>query len=180
MKRASTLSPLVAQSIAELQRLAENFARRRDQLAASVKLTVGQWQILESVSDSHFMPSMFARERSSSLPAVSRTLRQLQDRGLVAAAIDPSDGRQRRYVLTAKGRDTMERLRDQRQEAIAQIWSKFDRAELEAFCKFSGTLSDLLEDFSRRKSVGKSVASAKVAGKVSRAPRVRAPRSEST
>src|SRR5688572_13926862 len=96
----STVQEPILDSIEQLQRLADLFVQRREQLARAVGLTVQQWHVLEEISDEHFMPSMFARSRESSAAAVSKIIRQLLDKGLVAVAVDAKDGRVRRYTLT--------------------------------------------------------------------------------
>lgn len=137
-------------AITSLQRLAEAFGVRRGQLAGVVGLTDHQWAVLEEIATEHFMPSMFARRRQSSAAAVSKTLRQLADKGLIAAEVAKDDGRQRAYVLTAKGEATMKQLRQSRQVAIDAIWADLDRKELEAFARFSGQLADRLERYAER------------------------------
>lgn len=140
--RAETL-----QAISSLQRLTEIFSERRRQLAGQVGLTEAQWQVMEAVEGEDFMPSMFARRRACSAAAVSRTLRQLLDRGLVQASIGTEDGRQRVYRLTAKGRRTLERLRDNRADAIAEVWEKFRSSDLRSFDRFATELADRLERY---------------------------------
>ena len=137
-------------AIAGLQRLADAFGVRRGQLAGVVGLTDHQWSVLEEISTEHFMPSMFARRRQSSAAAVSKTLRQLSDKGLIATSVAKEDGRQREYVLTAKGQGTMRHLRDSRQAAIRAIWADLDQEELRAFARFSGELADRLERYAER------------------------------
>ncbi len=144
---ASIAPPEVLAAIRALQRLAELFEERRGQLAREAGLTVQQWRVLEEISDEHFMPSMFARERESSAAAVSKILRQLLDRDLIAATICPDDGRQRRYALTAEGRKAMKRLRAARQKAIQAVWSDLDAGQLAAFSDFSSELSRRLEAY---------------------------------
>lgn len=133
-----------------LRQLTELFQARREQLAAAVDLTEHQWAVLEQTTSEHFMPSMFARSRQSSAAAVSKTLRQLIDKGLVSAAIDETDGRQRRYELTTKGRRIMEQLRQSREAAVRDIWMKFEPKRLRAFTEFATELSTELESYSRR------------------------------
>lgn len=133
-----------------LQQLAELFAARREQLAATVELTEHQWAVLEQTTREHFMPSMFARSRQSSAAAVSKTLRQLIEKGLVRASIDVNDGRQRHYELTPKGRRVMEQLHQSRELAVRDIWMKFEPKRLRAFAEFATELSERLETFSRR------------------------------
>lgn len=141
-QRAETL-----EAIRSLQQLTELFGQRRRQLAREVDLTETQWELLEEVAEEHFMPSMFARQRSCSPAAVSRTLRQLQERGLVRASIGAEDARQRRYRLTARGRRLLERLRESRARAIAAIWEPFPAARLVAFRRFADELAERLERY---------------------------------
>lgn len=137
-------------AIARLQQLTELFQARREQLAGEVGLTEHQWAVLELTTNEHFMPSMFARSRQSSAAAVSKTLRQLIDKGLVSAAINARDGRQRRYELTVKGRRVMDQLRKSREVAVNDIWLKFDAKRLRAFTEFATELCEQLERYSRR------------------------------
>ncbi len=140
---------LIHSSIEHLQRLSELFQKRRQQLAEGVGLTEHQWGLLEEISTDHFMPSMFARQRESSAAAVSKTIRQLVDKGLVTVSLGEGDGRQRKYDLTAKGKRVMARLRRARKEAIDRVWTQIDQAELETFNQFAdeleGKLSALVE-----------------------------------
>lgn len=96
------------------------------------------------------MPSMFARSRQSSAAAVSKTLRQLIEKGLVNVAIDTKDGRQRRYELTTKGRRVMDQLRQSREAAVRDVWLKFDEKRLHAFTDFATELCEQLERYARR------------------------------
>jgi DNA-binding MarR family transcriptional regulator len=117
---------------------------RRQQLAQSVGLTEHQWGVLEEISNEHFMPSMFARQRDSSAAAVSKTIRQLVDKGLVEVTLNKLDGRQRDYQLTAKGKIVMQALRAERSRAIKQIWLKLDIDEVRQFTAFGNELCDAL------------------------------------
>jgi DNA-binding MarR family transcriptional regulator len=132
-------------AIAHLGRLAELFQKRRFHLAAGVGLTEHQWGVLEEISTEHFMPSMFAKQRASSPAAVSKTIRQLVDKGLVAVSLAEGDARQRRYDLTAKGRRVMSQLRKSRESAIEQVWMNLNQAELRSFNSLATHLSERLE-----------------------------------
>jgi DNA-binding MarR family transcriptional regulator len=137
----------VHRAIACLGRLADAFRRRREQLASSVGLSDGQWGVLEEIAREHFMPSMFAKNRDSSAAAVSKTLRQLLDKDLVSVTLSKSDGRQRDYVLTAKGKRIMQALREERELAIEKIWLKLDPHLVESFVSFGTQLSEHLEQY---------------------------------
>ena len=143
-------TPTVHRAIGQLQRLAELFGKRRAQLARGVGLTEQQWRVLEEIATERFMPSMFARDRRSSAAAVSRIVRQLLDKQLVSVSVARDDGRQRRYVLTAKGRRTLATLRTHRSRAIEAVWLQLDPKALEAFTRFSGELIARLEAVAAR------------------------------
>lgn len=140
----------VHEAIGQLQRLAELFATRREQLAREAGLTQQEWHVLEEIATEHFMPSMFARHRRRTPAAVSRIVRQLLDKDLVSVAVSAADGRQRDYELTAKGRRTVDRLRDSRRRAIDAIWMDLDREALASFTRFSGQLIERLEAYTKR------------------------------
>src|SRR5689334_13203234 len=130
-----------------LGRLASLYQERREQLAESVLLTDQQWGVLEEIATEHFMPSLFARRRDSSPAAVSKILRQLVDKGLVVATIAKVDARQRNYALTAKGKRTMELLRENREAAIRDVWLALDAEGMRAFTAFGKQLIERLEQY---------------------------------
>jgi len=143
-------SPTVAEvhaAVACLRRLCAAFAHRRQQLAQSVGLSEGQWGVLEEIATQHFMPSMFARTRASSAAAVSKTLRQMLGKGLVSVGLSKVDGRQRAYVLSAKGKRVLALLRRERALAIEEIWLGLDAAQMRSFVDFGNQLSDRLERY---------------------------------
>jgi DNA-binding MarR family transcriptional regulator len=144
---AATPTLVVHDAIANLQRLTGLFQARRAQLATDAGLTEQQWEVLERIATEHFMPSLFARRRDSSAAAVSRLIRQLLDKRLVSASPREHDGRQRQYVLTAKGRRTLDALRASRQAAIDAIWSTLDHGDLATFTAVSAELIRRIERF---------------------------------
>ncbi len=144
---AATPIPVVHDAIANLQRLTELFQARRTALATDAGLTEQQWEVLERIATEHFMPSMFARRRDSSAAAVSRLIRQLLDKRLVSASAREHDGRQRQYVLTAKGRRTLATLRASRQAAIDAIWATLDHGALTTFTRVSAELIRRIEGY---------------------------------
>jgi len=145
-------APGIHRAIRSLQRLTDLFRERRRQLALAVDVSEAQWRVLEEIGDDEFMPSMFARRQDCAPAAVSRTLRQLLDRGMVAVSIAQGDARQRVYRLTPSGRRTLRRLNTSRERAIAAIWEPFSADELEQFIHFSSALGDGLEEYRRRGS----------------------------
>jgi DNA-binding MarR family transcriptional regulator len=134
-------------AIEALQRLAELMDRRRRQLAEVAGLTDPQWQVLEQIGRDDFLPSLFARSRECSAAAVSRTLRQLLERDLVAVSISQHDARRREYAPTPKGRRVLEELHERRERALDAVWADFSRDELERFVSFGAELADRLERY---------------------------------
>ena len=145
-------SPAILEAVERLQTLTDLFALRRRQLAAEADLTESQWRVLEEIATEHFLPSMFARNRDCSAAAVSRTLRQLQERGLVRSRPDARDARQRRFALTAAGRRRLDRIRSARHRALAAAWEDLSDTELERFVRFAGPLIERLEALASRSS----------------------------
>lgn len=143
--------PEIHRAIAALQRLADAFAVRRRQLAGGAELTEAEWRVLEEIAGEGFMPSMFARRRDCSPAAVSRSLRGLLEKGLVAVSIARGDARQREYRLTRKGRDALRRLARERERAIESVWREFDPRDLEGFERFAHALSERLESYAERR-----------------------------
>jgi DNA-binding MarR family transcriptional regulator len=141
--------PEVHEAIGRLQRLAELFHQRRAQLAQGAGLTEAQWEVLERIASEHFMPSLFARHRESSAPAVSRIIRQLLRKKLITVSVSDTDGRQRRYQLTARGQKTLDALRAMRSRAIDAVWMHLDPRALATFTQFSGELIRRLEAYAR-------------------------------
>jgi DNA-binding MarR family transcriptional regulator len=140
----------VHEAIGRLQRLADLFHQRRTQLAQGAGLTEAQWEVLERIASEQFMPSLFARHRDSSPPAVSRIIRQLLRKRLITVSVSATDGRQRRYQLTARGRKTLDALRVLRRRAIDTIWMDLDPRALAAFTDFSCELITRLEAYASR------------------------------
>ena len=144
-------APGIHRAILSLQRLTDLFRERRRQLARAVDLSEAQWRVLEEIGDDEFMPSLFARRQDCAPAAVSRTLRQLLDRGMVAVSIARDDARQRVYRLTGPGRRILGRLRERRERAIETVWSRFGAAELEGFVHFADELADHLEAYAEKR-----------------------------
>lgn len=140
----------VHDAIGRLQRLADLFHQRRAQLAHEAGLTEPQWDVLERVGRDAFMPSLFARHRERSAPAVSRIVRQLLRKKLITVSVSEADGRQRRYQLTARGQKILEALHTARRRAIETIWVDLDPRALAAFTAFSGELIARLESYAGR------------------------------
>jgi DNA-binding MarR family transcriptional regulator len=141
---------LVYTAIVQLQRLADLFKQRRGRLARRVGLTEQEWRVFEEISTEHFIPSLFARDQDMSLPAVSNVIRQLSDKKVLRVSPNYSDGRKRRYVLTANGERKANKLRTLRERAIDKTWMLLDATSLEKFNKIATQLIDLIETYDKK------------------------------
>ena len=147
-----TLGSEVRRAIAALQRLADLLAQRRAQLAQEAGLSEAQWRLLEEIAAPGFLPSLFARRSEVTPAAVSKVLRQLLDKELVAVAISEHDARQRAYTPTARGRKALARIEAARQDAVRSIWSALAPRDLSQFADLSETLAARLESYARTRS----------------------------
>jgi len=143
-KKRKPAEPLRA-ALEAVQRLSDAFARRRSQVARGAGLTEAQWRVLEQIAAENFMPSLFARRQEQTPAAVSKLIRQLLDRELILVSISAGDARQRHYALSAKGRQTMEIVRQDRQRAVERIWSGLETRALDAFAGFADDLASRME-----------------------------------
>ena len=137
----------VARAIETLQALVEVFEDRRESLARVAALSPGQWQVLEEVAHDDFMPSLFARRRAVSAAAISRTLRQLLDLGLVEVSISPRDARQRLYRLSTKGRRVLDAVHVEREKAVSRVWKALSDTDLRQFERIARGLTERLRRY---------------------------------
>lgn len=143
----TTRHDAIHQAIATLQRLADLFNQRREQIALGAGLSVRQWGILEEIATEHFMPSLFAQHKSVTPAAVSKLVRGLLERDLIRASIAEGDRRHRNYVLTAAGQRLLDHVRMTRQNAIDAVWADLPVSELKRFAQFGDKLGDRLETY---------------------------------
>ena len=142
----------VRRAIAALQTLSALLAQRRAQLAQEAGLTEQQWRLLEEIAAPGFLPSLFARRSDVTPAAVSKVLRQLLEKDLVAVAISDQDARQRDYTPTARGRKALARIEAARQDAVRTIWSALAPRDVSQFADLSETLAARLESYARARS----------------------------
>ena len=142
----------VRRAIAALQKLSDLLAERRAQLAQEAGLTEQQWRLLEEIAAPGFLPSLFARRTDVTPAAVSKVLRQLLEKDLVAVAISEQDARQRAYTPTARGRKALARIEAARQDAVRTIWSALAPRDVSQFADLSEALAARLESYARTRS----------------------------
>jgi DNA-binding MarR family transcriptional regulator len=66
---------------------------------------------------------------------------------LVVASIAQHDGRHRKYELTAKGKKSMDRLRELREEAIRQVWAQLPADDLKSFTRLNALLIEKIRAY---------------------------------
>ena len=138
---------LVYQAIRQLQMLSTIFIKKRRELAGRVGLTEAQWRVLDEIGHNDFMPSLFASERENTKAAISKTLRQLTDAGLITVEISREDARQRKYTLTAEARQKLDELTRLRTEAVEKVWMPIDQKLLEPTIAFNEALIENLKRY---------------------------------
>jgi DNA-binding MarR family transcriptional regulator len=142
----------VRRAIASLQKLADLLAERRAQLAAEAELSEAQWRLLEEIAEPGFLPSLFARRTDVTPAAVSKVLRQLLEKDLVAVSISLADARQRDYRPTARGHRALARIEAARRDAVRTIWSALAPSDVSRFADLSEALAVRLESYARTRS----------------------------
>lgn len=125
-------------SIAPLAR-ALSFAigrANRRMLAAGEGLGQGHLNALATVYRvGSIRPGDLAQREFVSAPTMTRTLRELEDRGLVTRADDPADGRSILIAITGRGEHEILRARSARADILAGLierLSEEERVALEA------------------------------------------------
>ena len=110
--------------------------RQRDRLQRALGLSLSETNLgaLQLVHrHGPIAVSELARRFEVDLSNASRQLRALEDQGLVARRVDPSDRRVARFVVTAAGRRVLDRVRAVALNDYAVAlddWSTRDRAQL--------------------------------------------------
>lgn len=92
---------------------------RRVRFEGSGDLAPHQFSVLIRLEDGPRTPKEVAEIERVSAPSMSRTVNGLVERGLVARADDPTDGRQVILSLTAEGRRKVRETRRRRDQWLA-------------------------------------------------------------
>lgn len=93
----------------QLVRAAKAHRQRLGPVLEELGLHVGQELVLVALADSDGLhQSALAERLGVEPPTVTKTLRKLEDSGLVERFDDPDDGRAQRVVLTDRGDDLVE------------------------------------------------------------------------
>ncbi len=86
-----------------------------------------------------------ARIEAVSAPSATRSVAQLEARGLVYREVDPADARAFRVSATQKGADTILLARSQRAEAVDALFDRLEPHELSAIAAALPALEKLVE-----------------------------------
>jgi DNA-binding MarR family transcriptional regulator len=133
-RTAPTVDPAVAaveDSIADLFRMANDPAMRRArQRRSGTELSTTALEMLRRVDDVGPIAVSKASEiMGLSLASTSRTLAELERKGLLVRSGDPDDGRVAMFDTSAKGRRTRQRFQRATQDDIAAVLATWDPAE---------------------------------------------------
>ncbi|GAB3699330.1 MarR family winged helix-turn-helix transcriptional regulator [Mariniluteicoccus flavus] len=105
----------------------------------------GQW--LLHIIDTHgeMRLTQLAAACDLDVSTVSRHVRQLEDRGLVARTPDPDDGRASRVAVTPAGHDALVRTRTKRRALVADRLADWSPADLETLTTLMSRLAAQIE-----------------------------------
>lgn len=97
----------------------------------------------------HAAVAELAAKLEVSVPAVSRTLRGLQEKGCIERSVDPSDRRSVRVMVTAEGEKRLGENLDIISGTLNRIMSVFTKEEVriiaELYIKFAGAMAKNIE-----------------------------------
>jgi DNA-binding MarR family transcriptional regulator len=91
-------------------------------------------------------PSELAEIERVKRPTATRTLRVLDEAGLVERAPDPEDGRSALVSITAAGRDRLRRLRRRKNAYLARRMRDLPVEDVETLERAAAILEGILED----------------------------------
>ncbi len=92
---------------------------RRVRFESTAEVAPHQFSVLARLEDGPRTPTEVAEIEQVSAPSMSRTVNGLVERGLVARADDPADGRQVILTLTDDGRRAIKETRRRRDQWLA-------------------------------------------------------------
>lgn len=123
--------------------LAQAFIALGEEIAALGGVTPQQWAVLHLVGaagDAALAPSELAAASGTSRANVTKLVARLGRLGFVATLPSPSDGRQKRLVLTAAGDRALSRMNAEKASRLAHTLEAFSPADQAALGRLAGTL----------------------------------------
>ena len=124
----------IERAMAELRRLSDS-RRVHERRMRTLRLGLSRTELrfLHRLDELGPLPvSRLADALDVSQPTASRSLRRLEDEGLVARQLGAEDGRVAVYALTAKGRRTRRRVVDLSHEQLAGVLTDVPTARVRA------------------------------------------------
>ncbi|HEY1356120.1 MAG TPA: MarR family transcriptional regulator [Solirubrobacterales bacterium] len=138
----------LAESAARLRMAIVRTARRLRQEAAGAgtELSPTAAAALATVErHGPLTPSELAEIERIKRPTGTRTLRQLEDAGLIDRSPDPADGRSALVSVNAAGRERLRRLRGRKNAYLARRMRDLPAEEVETLERAAGILERILE-----------------------------------
>lgn len=128
-------------------RLAVTRVARRLRQEASADLTPTSAAALATVERrGPLTPSELAEVEKVKRPTATRTLRCLEQAGLVSRTPDPADGRSALVAVTAAGRERLRRLRSRKNAYLARRMKSLSAEDVAVLERASEVLEGILED----------------------------------
>ncbi|MFI5028606.1 MAG: MarR family winged helix-turn-helix transcriptional regulator [Solirubrobacterales bacterium] len=146
---AQILNTSLTDSAARLRLAIVRTARRLRQEAAGggAELTPTGVSALATVErHGPLTPSELAEVERVKRPTATRTLRVLEEAGLIDRAPDPGDGRSCLVSVNAAGRELLRRLRGRKNAYLARRMRELPAADLETLDRAAEILEGILED----------------------------------
>ena len=130
-----------------ITRLANVFRAAFERSMAPLGVTPPQWGILISLyNEDAGTPAELAKFMAIDGSAVTRTLDQLEEKGMLARVPDRQDRRSIKIELTARGRELAPKLATRAEEVSNQFFSGIPPAEV---AQFKATIFKMLESSER-------------------------------
>lgn len=109
-------------------------------------ITAQQFSYLRDIGNGPITVGELSAKRKAKLPAVTRLIRRLEEKGWVSRSQDDSDRRVVWLGLTAQGRSFMEKLAKKREKVFAEMFAKIDPAEQKHIVEGFRMLLDALNE----------------------------------
>lgn len=140
---ARTLDPTLTQIAHEIRLSSQSLARHvRDHTPS---LAPHLFTVLAWLEEGPATAGELANRERVSAPSMSRTIGELEERGLVARQPDPTDARAKIVTLTAAGKRTLHKGRTERDAYVAQLLRDCTPAELETLLAGAQVLRKVID-----------------------------------
>lgn len=113
-----------------------------------VNVTEQQWRVLRVLGEQAELDAVSITQMAMLLPpSVTRILRELEDRKLIARRPDHNDGRRSIVSITAKGRQLMASTAKHTKAVLAAYTQAFGQERLDHLIKELASLQEAIEPF---------------------------------